>query len=190
MDIVERAVSVLMHDGLVVYPTETVYGLGADAFSDEAIGKVYEAKKRDISKPVSIAVSDFEMLCAVARIDAHMEAFIQTFLPGPVTVVVPARNMIPVILTGGTGMIGIRIPSHVIALELIEKFDAPITATSANLSGAKDPVTPDECTVPRDLLIDGGRLSGVPSTVVDLNTRTIIRRGAEADKIDRYFAAC
>ena len=190
MDIIERAVSVLMHDGLVVYPTETVYGLGADAFSDEAICKVYDAKKRDISKPVSIAVSDFEMLCAVARIDARMEAFIQTFLPGPVTVVVPARNMIPAILTGGTGMIGIRIPSHVLALELIEKFDAPITATSANLSGAKDPVTADECTVPRDLLIDGGRLPGTPSTVVDLCTRTIIRRGAEADKIDRFFAGC
>ena len=187
MDIVERAVSVLMHDGLIVYPTETVYGLGADAFSDEAIGKVYEAKKRDISKPISIAVSDFEMLCSVAKVDARMEGFIQAFLPGPVTVVVPARNMIPDILTGGTGMIGIRIPSHVIALEIIEKFDAPITATSANLSGAKDPVTPDECTVPRDLLVDGGRLPGTPSTVVDLTTCTIIRKGANADKVERFL---
>jgi L-threonylcarbamoyladenylate synthase len=188
MDIIERAVSALMHDGLVIYPTETVYGFGADAFSEEAIGKVYEAKKRDISKPISIAVSDFEMLCAVTRLDARMEAFIQTFLPGPVTVVVPARNTIPGILTGGTGMIGIRIPSHILAIEVIEKFDAPITATSANLSGAKDPVTPDECTVPRDLLIDGGRLPGTPSTVVDLCSDMIIRRGAQAEKIEHYLA--
>ena len=78
MDIIERAVSVLMHDGLVVYPTETVYGLGADAFSEEAIEKVYEAKKRGLSKPISIAVSDFEMLCAVARMEARMEEFIRT----------------------------------------------------------------------------------------------------------------
>ncbi|MEN6443948.1 MAG: L-threonylcarbamoyladenylate synthase [Methanoregula sp.] len=188
MDIIDRAVSTLMHDGLIVYPTETVYGLGADAFSDEAIGKVYEAKKRDISKPVSIAVSDFEMLCAVARLDARMAGFVQTFLPGPVTVVVPARTTIPIILTGGTGMIGVRIPLHVLAIEIIEKFDAPITATSANLSGAKDPVTPDECTVPRDLLVDGGRLPGTPSTVVDLCSNIIIRRGDQAEKIEQYLA--
>ena len=92
MDMIERAVSVLMHDGLIVYPTDTIYGLGADAFSEEAIEKVYEAKKRDLAKPISIAVSDFEMLAAVSRIDSPMEEFIRKFLPGPVTVVVPARK--------------------------------------------------------------------------------------------------
>ena len=81
-----------MHDGMVVYPTETVYGLGADAFSDEAILKVYEAKKRPLAMPVSIAVSDFDMLYAVARVEPEMEAFLTTFLPGPVTVVLPARK--------------------------------------------------------------------------------------------------
>jgi len=187
MDIIDQAVSVLMHDGLVIYPTDTVYGLGADAFSDEAIEKVYEAKKRDLSKPISIAVSDFEMLGAVSCIDRSMEEFIEKFLPGPVTVVVPARRMIPDILTGGTGMIGVRIPAHGIALQVIERFDAPITATSANISGGKDPQTPDECSVPRDLLIDGGRLSGIPSTVVDLISKTIIRRGAEADAIESFL---
>jgi L-threonylcarbamoyladenylate synthase len=188
MEIVERAVSVLMHDGLVIYPTETVYGLGADAFSEEAIQKVYEAKKRDLAKPISIAVSDFEMLAAVAHINSRMQEFIEAFLPGPVTVVVPARTMVPGILTGGTGMIGIRIPAHNLAQQIIERFDAPITSTSANLSGAKDPKTPDECTVPRDLLIDGGMLPGTPSTVVDLTTGIIIRDGAEARKIRAFLA--
>ncbi|WP_321506615.1 L-threonylcarbamoyladenylate synthase [uncultured Methanoregula sp.] len=188
MDVIERAVSVLMHDGLVVYPTETVYGLGADAFSDEAIQKVYEAKKRPLSMPISIAVSDFEMLCAVAHVRPGMEAFIQAFLPGPVTVILPARNSVPEILTGGTGLIGIRIPSHDLALRLIERFDAPITATSANIHGLKDPQTPDECTVSRELLIDGGRLSGIPSTVVDLVERRIVRRGAEADKVEQFLS--
>ena len=188
MDIIDRAVSVLMHDGLIVYPTETVYGLGADAFSEEAIQKVYEAKRRDFSKPISIAVSDFEMLAAVAHIDGRMLEFIEAFLPGPVTVVVPSRTMIPGILTGGTGMIGIRIPAQDLARQIIERFDAPITATSANLSGAKDPKTPDECTVSRDLLIDGGMLPGTPSTVVDLTTGAIIRDGAEAKKIRMFLA--
>jgi L-threonylcarbamoyladenylate synthase len=187
MDIIERAVTVLSHDGLVIYPTDTLYGLGADAFSIEAIEKVYDAKKRDLSKPISIAVSDFEMLAAVSRIDASMQDFIERFLPGPVTVVVPARKTIPEILTGGTGTIGIRIPAHGIARQVIEKFDAPITATSANLSGGKDPQTPDECTVPHDLLIDGGRLPGTPSTVVDLVTRTIVRRGAKAEEIEIFL---
>ncbi|HVP97144.1 L-threonylcarbamoyladenylate synthase [Methanoregula sp.] len=190
MDIIERAVSVLMHDGLVVYPTDTLYGLGADAFSDEAIEKVYAAKKRDFSKPISIAVCDVEMLAAVSHVDSTMEEFIERFLPGAVTVVVPARTMLPGILTGGTGMIGIRIPAHELALQVIERFDAPITATSANLSGAKDPQTPEECTVPRDLFIDGGRLPGTPSTVVDLVRKEIVRRGAEADAIEAFLRSC
>jgi L-threonylcarbamoyladenylate synthase len=188
MDVIEKAVSVLMHDGLVVYPTETLYGLGADAFSDEAILRVYEAKKRPLGMPISIAVSDFDMLSAVAHVRPETEGFVQTFLPGPVTVILPARNSVPEILTGGTGLIGIRMPVHELALRLIEKFDAPITATSANLHGAKDPQTPDECTVPHEFLIDGGRLPGTPSTVVDLVDRKILRRGAQAEKIEQFLA--
>jgi L-threonylcarbamoyladenylate synthase len=188
MDIIDKAVSVLMHDGIIVYPTETVYGLGADAFSDEAIMKVYEAKKRPLGMPISIAVSDFEMLNAVARVEPWMQGFIEAFLPGPVTVVLTARRTIPAILTGGTGMFGIRIPSHDLALRLIERFDAPITATSANLHGSKDPQTPEECTVSRELLIDGGRLSGIPSTVIDLVEKKIIRKGAQAAAIEVFLS--
>lgn len=187
MDRLEKAVSVLMHDGIIVYPTETVYGLGADAFSDEAILKVYEAKKRPLAMPVSIAVSDFDMLFAVARVEPKVEAFLSTFLPGPVTVVLPARKTVPAILTGGTGLIGIRMPAHDLALQLIAKFDAPITATSANLHGAKDPVIPTECTVPYEFLIDGGRLLGNPSTVVDLTEKRVLRAGADVDRVARFL---
>jgi len=187
MDIIERAVSILSRDGIVIYPTETVYGLGADAFSESAIGKVYAAKHRPVSMPVSIAVADIDMMGAVAFIEPDLEEFLTTFLPGPVTVVLRAKRSVPGILTGGSGLIGIRVPDHTVAISLIRRYDAPITATSANLHGAKDPATPDECTVPRDLLIDGGRLPGIPSTVVDLTTRTIIRRGARAAEIERYL---
>ena len=187
MDVIEKAVSVLMHDGIIVYPTETVYGLGADAFSDEAILKVYEAKKRPLAMPVSIAVSDFDMLNAVARIEPGLEPFLTTFLPGPVTVVLPARKTVPAILTGGTGLIGIRMPAHDLALQLIATFDSPITATSANLHGAKDPVTPAECTVPYEFLIDGGILPGTPSTVVDLTEMRILRAGADIDRVAKFL---
>ena len=187
MDIIDKAVSVLMHDGTIVYPTETVYGLGADAFSDEAILKVYEAKKRPLTMPISIAVSDFDMLAAVAYVEPRMHAFIEAFLPGPVTVILTSRRLVPDILTGGTGMIGIRMPAHDLALRIIERFDAPITATSANLHGAKDPQTPDECAVPRELLIDGGRLPGISSTVVDLNNNKILRRGAQAEAVEVFL---
>jgi L-threonylcarbamoyladenylate synthase len=189
MDIIERAVAILMHDGIVIYPTETVYGLGADAFSDNAILKVYESKKRPLGEPVSIAVCDFDMLAAVAYVDPSMQNFIQTFLPGPVTVILKAKHTLPEMLTGGTGLIGIRIPAHDLALRLIETFDSPITATSANLHGAKDPATPDECTIPRDILIDGGRLPGTPSTVVDLVNRRILRRGVRAERIEQFLSS-
>lgn len=187
MDIIAKAVSILRHDGIVIYPTETVYGLGADAFSDEAILRVFEVKKRPISMPVSIAVADMDMLHAVSQVQSWMEPFLERFLPGPVTVVLPTRKSIPSILTGGTGLIGIRMPANDMALQLITAFDSPVTATSANLHGAKDPVTADECTIERDLLIDGGRLPGIPSTVVDLTTKQVLRPGADIEAVARYL---
>jgi L-threonylcarbamoyladenylate synthase len=187
MDSIKKAVSVLMHDGVIVYPTDTVYGLGADAFSDEAILKVYEAKRRPLSMPISIAVSDPDMLNAVARVEPRMQDVIEALLPGPVTVVLAARKSVPAILTGGTGMIGIRMPAHDLALQLIATFDSPITATSANLHGAKDPVIPGECTVPYEFLIDGGRLPGIPSTVVDLVKKQILRAGPDVDRVAKIL---
>jgi len=187
MDPVEEAARVLRHDGIVVYPTDTIYGLGGDAFSDEAILKVYEAKRRPLSQPVSIAVSCCDMIHGVARVDDYAAGFIDHFLPGPVTVVLPARNSLPGILTGGTGMIGIRFPRHPIALRLISLIDTPITATSANITGAKDPTIPTECHIAHDYLIDGGKLPGTPSTVVDIANRRIIRAGALVEEVAAYL---
>jgi len=85
-------------------------------------------------------------------------------------------------------MIGIRMPAHETALQIIERFDAPITATSANLHGAKDPQIPDDCTVSHELFIDGGRLSGIPSTVIDLKNKKILRRGAQAEAVEAFLA--
>ena len=187
MDIVERAVQVLRRDGIIVYPTDTVYGLGGDALSDDAVLRVYEAKMRPVGKPISVAVSDTEMLCAVARVDGFSRGLIDRFLPGPVTVILESRSCIPDLLTGGTGRIGVRIPAHDLALAIIRGLDSPITATSANVSGEKDPASPEEVRVPYDLLVDGGSLSGLPSTVVDPKERRILRRGALAEEVEAYF---
>ena len=184
---IEKAVRVLSRDGLVVYPTETVYGLGADALSETAVIKVYEAKQRLLGKPISVAVSDIEMICGIADVSPFAERFISKFLPGPVTIVLPVKNCLPGDLSGGTGTIGIRYPDHALALELISAFDCPITATSANISGEVSPVSVDQVNVPHDYLIDGGLLPGIPSTVVNLDTRKIERPGAMLDDIARFF---
>lgn len=187
MDPVDMAVKVLSRDGLVVYPTETVYGLGADALSEDAVMRVYEAKNRPVGKPISVAVSDMEMLEAVAVVDDTARAFIERFLPGPVTVILPAKSCLPEILTGGTGLIGIRWPDHPVAIAIISRLDAPITATSANISDDIAPTRPEEVSVPHDYLVDGGELPGTPSTVVDLPARRILRKGAEWEAVEAFL---
>ncbi|WP_332450577.1 L-threonylcarbamoyladenylate synthase [Methanoculleus sp.] len=187
MDPIDMAVKVLSRDGLVVYPTETVYGLGADALSEDAVMRVYEAKNRPVSKPISVAVSDMDMLAAIAVVDEAARAFIERFLPGPVTVILPAKSCLPDILTGGTGLIGIRWPANEVAIAIIERLDAPITATSANISDDIPPVRPEEVSVPNDYVVDGGELPGTPSTVVDLTTRRILRKGVEWEAVQAFL---
>lgn len=187
MDSIDMAVRVLRRDGLVVYPTETVYGLGADALSESAVLKVYEAKGRPLSIPISIAVSDMDMLDAVAVVDDAARAFIERFLPGPVTIILPAKSCLPEILTGGTGLIGIRWPDHEVALAIIARLDSPITATSANVSSESPPTRPEDVYIYNDYLVDGGELPGTPSTVVDLTTRRILRRGAEWEAVEAFL---
>ncbi|MDO5843866.1 MAG: L-threonylcarbamoyladenylate synthase [Methanocorpusculum sp.] len=184
---IEKAVKILSRDGLVVYPTETVYGLGADALSETAVYKVYEAKNRLLGKPISVAVSDIEMIFGIAHVDKFAEQFIEKFLPGPVTVVLPVKNILPSDLSGGTGTIGIRYPDHSTALKLISEFDSPITSTSANISGQISPVTAGQVDVQCDYLIDGGKLPGVPSTVINLETKRVERAGAMIEEIVEFI---
>ncbi|HNO08513.1 MAG TPA: Sua5/YciO/YrdC/YwlC family protein, partial [Methanoregulaceae archaeon] len=129
-----------------------------------------------------------DMIHGVAKINEYAATFIDHFLPGPVTVILPARNSVPAILTGGTGMLGIRFPNHPLALRLISLVGSPITATSANVSGGRDPLTPSECHVAHDYLLDGGILPGAPSTVVDIGERRILRPGALVEEVVSYLS--
>ncbi len=167
----EKAVEVLESGGVVVYPTETVYGLGADALSERAVRRVFELKGRAFKKPISVAVSSFEMLESVAIVEsAEVEEILNALLPGPVTVLLPRKAVLPEILTGGSPLVGVRMPEHEIALRLITAFGRPLTATSANISGKKPPASFEDVEIEADFKLNGGRCPyGEPSTVVCLS---------------------
>lgn len=132
---VEKAAEKIKRGGVVVYPTDTVYGLGVNALDEKAVKKVFEIKKRDFKKPISIIVRDIKMAKEVANFAQSTERILEKILPGPVTVILFKKKILPDILTGGSNKIGIRIPDHKFTKALMEKLDFPITTTSANISG-------------------------------------------------------
>jgi L-threonylcarbamoyladenylate synthase len=185
---VQLASDIIMRGGVIAYPTETVYGIGALATDENAIKKVFEIKKRPLSMPLSIAVSSLDMIRAVAKVEC--ENFLGKFLPGPVTVILKKKDILPGILTSGSKYVGIRFPDDPVALDLISKT-GPIISTSANLHGEKDPVTADEITVNVDYILDGGRSKyACSSTIVDLHEYTIVRKGAMYDDVRKYMYGC
>lgn len=186
----DRAAEAIEGGELVVYPTETVYGLGADACNETAIQAVFETKERAHDKPISMAVPDIEAAREYTTLTDREERFMEAFLPGPVTVVVEKRNVVPDALTGGRDRVGIRIPDNAIAMSLLERT-APITATSANVSGnpsARTLATLDDRVRDRAaVLVDGGETPGGGSTVVDVTASEIHRAGPQAGAIREWL---
>lgn len=180
---VKKASDIIKKKGIVIYPTETVYGIGANIFSEDALKKVFVVKKRDTDKPISVAVSDFKMMDDLAYIGDKERRFIDKLLPGPVTVLLRKKKKVPDVLTSGSELVGIRYPDHEITIKLIELAGVPITSTSANISGEAPPTKVDEIKISADYIIDGGELKGEPSTVVDLVNRRIVRKGAKYEEV-------
>lgn len=182
---IAEAAATIRTGGLVLYPTETVYGLGTDACSDEAVAKVFAAKARPLEDPIPVAVNSLELAQQIAELTPIAELAFKKFLPGPLTVVVKAKsNKISKLVTGGTANIGIRIPDHPVVLKLIDFVGGPITATSANLSGKSAPSTIREALEQLgkrvDVALDSGKCKlGTPSTVVDLSSGSlrVLREG-------------
>lgn len=191
---VDRATQLLREEetACVIYPTETVYGLGGDALSPAAVERVFELKGRSRENPVSLAVPDVDTALEYARASERERAFMAQFLPGPVTVVLERRSMVPDALTAGRERVGIRIPDHPTALALLQRVH-PLTATSANRSGAGSARSVEEIAArvrdAVDLVLDEGTTPGTESTVVDVQTNTIHRRGALADEIEAWLAS-
>ena len=174
----------------VVYPTETVYGLGADALDADAVERVFDAKGRDRSNPISLAVPDVETARSYTRPTDRERRFMEAFLPGPVTVVVERRSTVPDALTAGADRVGVRVPDHEVALSLLARV-APITATSANVSGRPSVRRVDdldaEIEAAAAVVLDGGETPGTESTVVDVSEGRVLRRGALVDEIEAWL---
>lgn len=186
---IDDAAAAVRDGELVVYPTETVYGLAADATDPDAVARVFEAKGRDRDNPVSLAVPDVDTALDYVDPTDREERFMREFLPGPVTVVTERRESVPDALTDGGPRVGVRVPDHLVALALLEAV-APLTATSANVSGSPSATAVDELDAITEMaavVLDGGETGGTGSTVVDVEAGTVHRRGAEADAVERWL---
>lgn len=182
---VKQAAEIIKEGGLVAFPTETVYGLGANALNAEAVGKVYAAKGRPSDNPMIVHISSKDdILKLTPRITADMQKLMDDFWPGPLTMVVPALEIIPKVTTGGLDTVGIRMPSEPAAAELIRLSGVPIAAPSANLSGKPSPTSykhvADDLDGRIDGIIAGGDCdAGIESTVVDMTEEvpSVLRPG-------------
>jgi L-threonylcarbamoyladenylate synthase len=188
MEVVELAARIIKDGGLVVYPTDTLYGLGADAMNVEAIGKVFEAKERSQDAPLSVAVSGVEMMSKVAKLNPWVTDVVEALIPRPITFILTKKKKVPKTLTGGMDVIGVRVPNHMFALSLLSLHGRPLTTTSANLHGGHDPRTVRSAIRQLgdavDLYVDCGRtVFGRSSTILDLSggdagSARILRKGA------------
>jgi L-threonylcarbamoyladenylate synthase len=180
----KHIVSELSAGRLIVYPTETVYGLGCDPFDETAVKRIYMAKRRPFDMAMSIMVKDLRMMEEVALLDERSRLLVTRFMPGPLTIIVTKRPNVPDILTASTNEIGVRIPDNPIAMKLIEEF-GPLVTTSANVHSHGNPITCDQAVADLgpsvSIYLDGGPAEiGKPSTIIQLtdNEITLIRPGA------------
>ena len=171
---ISRAAEILRSGGLVAFPTETVYGLGADALNSEAVRKIYEAKGRPSDNPLILHVSSVAQAESLVFMNDIARKLAKIFWPGPLTFVLPAKNIIPLRTRGGLETAAVRMPDNPVALALIEAANIPIAAPSANLSGRPSPTDSQSVFADMngriDFILDGGSTEvGIESTVIDLS---------------------
>ena len=179
--VIDEAVDVLACGGVVLYPTDTVYGLAANIFDNGAVRKVFEIKKRSLLKPLSILVFDIEAINLVAKVSNDQKSVMKSYLPGPYTFILPKRKIVPRVVTSGSKFVGVRVPDCDIARNLARIF--PITTTSANISDREVLENPldiaEQLDFEVDLVIDAGPIkSKSPSSIIDLtgDSAKIVRR--------------
>ena len=182
-DKIKIARMAIKQGSIVIYPTDTVYGIGANVYDEEAILKVFSIKKRPLNKPLSVCISQIEDIKQVAQMNDRIETIIRKILPGPFTIILKKNDNISSLLTAGSDNIGIRIPDNSVCRDLSRDF--PITSTSANLSGHHIPESADEVLNQLgssvDIMIDAGICKhGIPSTVIDMTVYPpkVLREGA------------
>ncbi len=172
-DYISQAAKIINSGGLVAFPTETVYGLGGDALNPESVKKIYAAKGRPSDNPLILHVSNINQAESLVYMNDTARKLAKIFWPAPLTLVLPAKNIIPSITRGGLNTAAVRMPDNNIALALIERAKTPIAAPSANLSGRPSPTDSEsvynDMNNRIDLILDGGRTGiGLESTVIDI----------------------
>jgi len=183
---IDVAARILAEGGLVAFPTDTVYGVGAHAFQPDAVERIYVAKIRPRDKAIPILLARADDLVLVAeRVTETAWLLAERFWPGGLTLVLPKRANVPDVVSASGSTVAVRVPNHPVPLVLIAALGAPLAATSANLSGRPSPVTAQEVEAELggriELVLDGGQCpGGVPSTVLDLTADppAILRAGA------------
>ncbi len=171
---------------IVVFPTETVYGIGANAFDEKAVKRLYDIKQRNLSQPTSVLVSNMEMINSISEDITDVEyKIMEKFFPGPLTIILKKKNVVPNIVTANQATIGVRMPNSEIARKLVEYANVPIATPSANISGKPSgtqlEVILEEFKDKVDYFIDGGASKlGVSSTIVKVvgGTPQILRQGS------------
>lgn len=195
--ILERAVGILAGGGIIAYPTETFYGLGADAANEQAIQKIFDVKGRDFKNPISLMIGQpGDIYPLVKDVPETAKKLIASFWPGALTIVFSASDNVSPLLTAGSSKIGLRVSSHPIALKLVQKIKKPLTATSANQSGMPECSLASEVTKQIgdriDAILDWGQTQGdKASTIVDVtcNPPVILREGAiSRETIETYIS--
>ena len=184
----KKAAEVIHNRGLVAFPTETVYGLGANALDPKAVAKIFEAKKRPLDDPLIVHIAaKKDLFRLAAKVPLKIEKLVNRFWPGPLTVVLKKTEMVPDIVTTGLDTVAIRMPSNVIARKFIAAADVPIAAPSANIFGRPSPTTArhviDDLDKRIDIVLDGGTTEiGIESTVVEvIDGRVIVLRPGGID---------
>ncbi len=181
--------------GLVAFPTETVYGLGTNAFNEQAVRRLFEVKQRPPDNPVSVLVSDVKQIYQLAEVNDVARKLIKEYFPGPITVVLKSKPDVPIIVTAGTGKVAVRMPDHKIALKIVELANVPLATPSANISGKPSPTKAEHVIEDFmgkiDAIVDGGETGiGIESTVIDTTTEPskILRLGAiPAEEIEEII---
>jgi L-threonylcarbamoyladenylate synthase len=183
-ELLDEASELIKKGELVAFPTETVYGLGANALDSKAVEKIFIAKNRPFDNPLIVHVDSIEMAEKVAYVSDEAKVLLKKFAPGPLTIVLPKKPCVPKEVTGVIDTVGIRIPNNKIALELIRKSGCPIAAPSANSSQKVSPTCAefvfDDMAGKIPLILDGGQCQvGIESTVLSLatTTPTVLRPG-------------
>ena len=194
-EVVRRAADVLRRGGIVAAPTETVYGLFTHAYSEEGCVKVFKAKERPMDNPLIVHVDSVEMAGAVGHIPDEFYDVLKKIWPGPITVVIPSRGVLPRCVTAGLSTVAVRSPAHPVPLAIIKELGAPIAGPSANKAGRPSPTSAQHVVEDLgdavDLVVDGGEtFFGVESTIIDLTKSppVLLRPGPFAvEELEKIF---